>query len=350
MNNRCFVISPIGLEGSDVRKHSDAVFRFIIEPAMNACGLEAVRADHLAQPGKITDQMFHEILNDRLCIAVLTGQNPNVFYELAIAQAADRPVILLMEEGQLPPFDVKDLRAVYYDLWPGPLVDGVYSQRVIDQIRELEAAGWKTKMPFGEGLQPLGGTGDKAFQFFAKSEGYGDSDAWRRLLEDTKEVFEVMGINLGVWRRTKGFGRMLADKAADGCRVRIMLIHQDNPCLRSLINEAAVATGTTYEHVQEEISSVAEFFAGLSNESENIESRQIMTGCPHLQLARTDQVGMYVPYLYSETTNFSPLWRCPADHPLYPMLAQEFESLWQVNAPSSEDGRRDAARLGRAQL
>ena len=35
--------------------------------------------------------------------------------------------------------------------------------------------------------------------------------------------------------------------------------------------------------------------------------RQIRTGCPHLQMTRTDQVGVYVPYLYSENTPVQPL-------------------------------------------
>ena len=124
---------------------------------MKACGLQAIRADHLAQPGRISDQMFDEILNDQLCIAVLTGHNPNVFYELAVAQAAGRPVILLIEKGEELPFDVKDMRCVCYDLWPEPLVNGVYKEEVVKQIRELEGAGWTMKMPFGEGLSPLGG-------------------------------------------------------------------------------------------------------------------------------------------------------------------------------------------------
>lgn len=292
-NNKCFVISPIGLEGSDVRKHSDSVFRFIIQPAMERCGLTPVRADHLAQPGKISDQMFDEILHDQLCIAVLTDQNPNVFYELAVAQAAARPVILLIQKGQDLPFDVKDLRYVDYDLWPGPLVDGVYADRVVEQIRELQAAGWTTRIPFGDGLEPLGGDRDEDLRFFAKSEAYGDSDAWLQLLQQTEEVFEIMRINLRLWRSTKDFGKVVVAKALGGCRVRALLIHQDNPCLRSLINDGAEEdTQDSFERIRDEIGRVAKFFSRLADKSANMEVRQIRDGCPHLQLARTDRYGL----------------------------------------------------------
>jgi hypothetical protein len=94
MTRRCFVISPIGEPGSPQREHADDVLEFIIKPAMDELGTAAYRADHSQQIGRITDHMITSILNDDLCIAVLTFHNPNVFYELAIAQSAARPVII----------------------------------------------------------------------------------------------------------------------------------------------------------------------------------------------------------------------------------------------------------------
>jgi hypothetical protein len=89
----CFVISPIGEHDSEVRKHADAVFKYIIEPATRECGIVAYRSDHLLQPGRISEEMYTRILKDDICIALLTYRNPNVYYELAIAQSAGRPVI-----------------------------------------------------------------------------------------------------------------------------------------------------------------------------------------------------------------------------------------------------------------
>jgi hypothetical protein len=96
---RCFVISPIGEEGSEVRQHADDVFEYIIEPAMKECGIEAIRSDHLDKPDVISEQMFRYIFEADLCIAVLTNHNPNVFYELAVAHSAQRPVIILIERA-----------------------------------------------------------------------------------------------------------------------------------------------------------------------------------------------------------------------------------------------------------
>jgi hypothetical protein len=143
--DRCFVISPIGLEGSPIREHADFVFYFIIQPALKTCGIEAVRSDHMSTPGRITDQVLSEILNDRLCIAVLTGNNPNVFYELALALGAGRPTILLAKKGEEPPFDVRDLRVITYDLNPRDLLEGTYAKQVESHVKSLAANGWRSK-------------------------------------------------------------------------------------------------------------------------------------------------------------------------------------------------------------
>lgn len=63
MNKKCFVISPIGADGSDTRKDADDVFEYIIKPAMEECDIEPFRSDHLDKPGKISEQVFHEIYN-----------------------------------------------------------------------------------------------------------------------------------------------------------------------------------------------------------------------------------------------------------------------------------------------
>lgn len=157
---RCFVISPIGEEGSPTRKHSDDVLEVIVKPAMATCGVTALRADELREPGRITDQMFREILSADFCIALLTGQNPNVFYELAVAQSAGKPVIVLAEKKEQLPFDVKDLRCLKYDFDPRNVIDKVYEKQLVEYVGELKRQNGRTEsilQRFGKDLptQPL---------------------------------------------------------------------------------------------------------------------------------------------------------------------------------------------------
>jgi len=143
-SRKCFVISPIGPADSSVRNHADDVYRFIIEPALEKFGIEPVRSDQISEPGRITEQMFEEIFHADVCVVVLTGLNPNVFYELAVAQCAARPTVLLVEKGEALPFDVKDLRTIEYQLQPiAPLVvDRVYAKLMEKQLDQIADRGW----------------------------------------------------------------------------------------------------------------------------------------------------------------------------------------------------------------
>jgi hypothetical protein len=331
MSRRCFVISPIGEPGSAVREHSDDIFRFIIKPAMEECGIEAVRSDHLTEPGKISEQMFREILGDDLCIAVLTGRNPNVYYELAVAQSAGRPVIILLEQGEVLPFDVQDLRCVYYAMKPSPLIDGVFANEVVRHVRALEAAGWVGPPPIALRPESDGST----VSFLPKSIEYG-GEAWPRLLEDTSEAFELMGLSLRGWRsNTQDLGGRLLDKAEAGCRIRILLMHPDSAALREAINDAL--SDESFDDVRDETARMYRFFAKVADAHERIEVRRIARGCPHVQLVRTDTRAVCIPYLYSDRVMFSPLLECDEGHPLYATLAREFESLWAANAPAASE-------------
>jgi len=110
----CFVICPIGPKGSETRKRSDKVLRFIISPIADKVGLHLIRADQIPSPGIITDQIMKHLLEDELVIADLTDSNANVFYELAIRHVARKPVIQLIQEGEKIPFDAATMRTIEY--------------------------------------------------------------------------------------------------------------------------------------------------------------------------------------------------------------------------------------------
>ena len=97
----CFIIAPIGAEDSEIRKRSDTVFKHIIEPVAQECGYKPIRADHISDPGIITDQIIEHIVKDPLGIVDLTGHNANVFYELAIRHATRKPSVQMISgKGQ----------------------------------------------------------------------------------------------------------------------------------------------------------------------------------------------------------------------------------------------------------
>ena len=116
-----FLVCPIGPENTDIRKHSDQVLKHLIEDTIKRyekefTGINVIRADEVAQPGKITRQIMELLINADICIADLTNLNPNVLYELGIRQAMLRPYILIATRGTKLPFDLQDYRTIFYDL------------------------------------------------------------------------------------------------------------------------------------------------------------------------------------------------------------------------------------------
>lgn len=331
----CFVISPIGEDGSDDRRKADIVFRFIIQPATERCGLRAVRSDHVPEPGKISDRMFSQILESEFCIALLTDRNPNVFYELAIAHAAAQPVILLIAKGQLPPFDIADHQCVVYD--PADveaLVDGKYAGEVAAHVEAFRDKGAPARVPFRPDLTPLGGAADANLRFVEVTERYGESKDWMRLLHETERDFQIMGIDLFAWRYSETtdttFTNLVREKADSGCKVKILLMHPENTSFTSTIGEMAWKLPlSTYT---DNAAQAFVYFGELSNAHPNIQVRQVARGCVMSQLTVTDQRAVFTPYMFSQRVRFSPLWDCAADHPLYAQLRREFRTIWDANA------------------
>ncbi|WP_146017550.1 hypothetical protein [Verrucosispora sp. ts21] len=114
-SRECFVIAPIGPEGSDTRKRSDQILNHVIRPVVEERGYVAVRGDEIERSGMITSQVLDRIILNDLVIADLTDQNANVFYELAVRHALRKPFVQLLAKDQQLPFDVHGMRVISVD-------------------------------------------------------------------------------------------------------------------------------------------------------------------------------------------------------------------------------------------
>jgi hypothetical protein len=112
---RCFVITPIGGLGSPERHHADWVLNGAIKPVFESRGYEVFRSDEIADPAMINDTVFNHIIDDEVCVADLTFLNPNVFYELGVRHALQKPVIHIADIGIRLPFDTAQHRAIMFD-------------------------------------------------------------------------------------------------------------------------------------------------------------------------------------------------------------------------------------------
>jgi hypothetical protein len=111
----CFLIAPIGQDGTEERKHSDMVMESLIDRALEGEDFEVVRADRIGDPGMISEQVIKHLIHSDLVIADLSFHNPNVFYELAIRHIIGRPTVHIIRREDQIPFDVKDFRTILID-------------------------------------------------------------------------------------------------------------------------------------------------------------------------------------------------------------------------------------------
>ena len=73
----------------------------------------------------------------------MTTRNPNVFYELGLAHALQKPVVLVSSNSDDVPFDLKHIRVIYYDVkdpfWGEKLIEKV-AENIVSAIKNPEEA------------------------------------------------------------------------------------------------------------------------------------------------------------------------------------------------------------------
>ena len=106
---KCFIIQPL----DDVYKNQcDNIYK----PAIEKAGLYPYRVDEHYDPHKLKIQQIQdEIESSDVCLAEITKDNPNVWYEFGFADGCGVPMVLICEYGKRDklPFDVNQ-RDVYF--------------------------------------------------------------------------------------------------------------------------------------------------------------------------------------------------------------------------------------------
>jgi hypothetical protein len=104
----CFVMMPFGPQ-------FNRYYRNIFVPAIGHSGLTPVRGDSIFGPSDILKDIWQLLKQSTIALADLTGRNPNVFYELGLAHAIGKAVILVTSNRDDVPFDLQGLRVIVYD-------------------------------------------------------------------------------------------------------------------------------------------------------------------------------------------------------------------------------------------
>jgi hypothetical protein len=107
----CFVIQPF--DSGKFDKRFDDVYR----PAIEAAGIDAYRVDRDPKVEIPIEAIEDGIRSAAICLADITTDNPNVWYELGFAFASGSPVVMVCSEERTTrkyPFDIQHRTVINY--------------------------------------------------------------------------------------------------------------------------------------------------------------------------------------------------------------------------------------------
>jgi hypothetical protein len=86
-----------------------------VKGVCTSMGFTCIRGDEKQFKGDIFPEMLRYIVQSKIVIANINGRNPNVLYELGVAQALDKSVILISKEPKDLPIDIKSQRFLVFN-------------------------------------------------------------------------------------------------------------------------------------------------------------------------------------------------------------------------------------------
>lgn len=106
----CFVMQPFD-GGPFDRRYAE-----VVKPAIESAGLEPYRVDQDPAVNIPIDEIERGIREARVCIADITEDNPNVWFELGYAISSRREVVLICSDARESPFpfDVQHRSIIKY--------------------------------------------------------------------------------------------------------------------------------------------------------------------------------------------------------------------------------------------
>ncbi|WP_425988942.1 hypothetical protein [Brevundimonas sp. TWP2-3-2] len=147
----CFFITPIGETGTQERQRADWAFHYVIKPAAEASNLRADRADLMIGSSMIGTNIFRALSEADVCVADMTGLNPNVLYEMGVRHSLRKPIIHIAQLDTKLPFDTAPHLTHFYDLSDYSSMNDL-CLKISSEIEHVIEDGYEVSNPFTQAL------------------------------------------------------------------------------------------------------------------------------------------------------------------------------------------------------
>ena len=275
-NPTVFVIMPFDEE-------FDAVYCSFMKPVLEQIGFKVDRADDIESHQNILKDILNGIFRADLIVADLTGSNPNVFYELGLAHAFRKPVILATQSIEDVPFDLRSYRLLEYSTHFAKIGDarekltnyakGVLEQRVpfgspVTDFLQEGVAPYPTTVPVPRNTLDGGRQPEQPFQ--TDERGYLDhlidiTSGYNRIAEIASQVTEAQeDMTLSIGDATAQFNRISSNSSASS-----------PSAARSVARRLAEALGTFNTQLQEANTEYSNIAQGIEDSLEFVVSFQL---------------------------------------------------------------------------
>ena len=105
-----FVVMPFS------QPWSNDVFSKMFKPGIEDAGFAVYRGDSIVRVGDLSTNVWQSITQAGLIVAEVSVPNPNVYYEIGLADALGKPVFLFKQESVTLPADFGGVHYYNYDI------------------------------------------------------------------------------------------------------------------------------------------------------------------------------------------------------------------------------------------
>jgi hypothetical protein len=152
----CFVIQPFD-KGPYDKRYDD-----ILKPSIIDAGLEPYRVDQDPSVTVPIDDIESHIKEAEICLADISTNNPNVWYEVGYAFANGKPVVLICAEPRSEsfPFDIRHRHVISYATQSSSDFDKLKKdvasklKALVKKAEKLQTAAAMAQIKTTEGLSP----------------------------------------------------------------------------------------------------------------------------------------------------------------------------------------------------